>query len=64
MIVDLCKPLNPGESLTVRIIMNVDEARTLNATLQNLGVQFSVTGSELIAGLNKALIRNDGMEKP
>jgi hypothetical protein len=27
MIIDLCKPLNRGESLTVRIIMTVDEAR-------------------------------------
>lgn len=29
MIGDLCKPLNPGESRTVRLVMTVDEAREL-----------------------------------
>lgn len=29
MIADLCKPLNQGESRTIRIIMSVDEVRQI-----------------------------------
>ncbi len=38
MIGDLCKPLNPGESDTVRIVMQVGEAELLLRALRKLAV--------------------------
>lgn len=35
MIGELCEPLNPGELNTVRLVMNVEEARRLATRLAN-----------------------------
>jgi hypothetical protein len=55
MIVDLCRPLNAGEALTVRIIMTVDEARDSLATLRGIGTD----EHDLLRGLRCALSRNE-----
>lgn len=64
MIVDLCKPLNNGEMRTVRVIMNVEEAREVLAVLQVVGA----SKHDLLEGIRAALSRNDrgfeGKEEP
>jgi len=64
MIVDLCKPLNAGESRTVRVIMTVDEARETLAVLTVVGA----SRHNLLEGIRDALTRNDhgfeGKEAP
>lgn len=58
MIIDLCKPLNEGESLTVRITMSVHEARDALATLRAIGAIGS-GGHDLLRGIQDALSRDD-----
>lgn len=56
MICDLCKPLNLGESDTVRIIFSVEEAAALKRELIN-GLTGPATRA-LIAGLADAAGRH------
>ena len=55
MIVDLCKPLNEGETPTVRIIMTVDEAREALAVIRVIGAR----KHDLLCGIQNAIARND-----
>jgi len=61
MIVDLCKPINKGESRTIRIVMTVGEAREALACL-TVDLPPGVTGERehsLLEAIRAALRRND-----
>lgn len=51
MIGDLCRPINDGESRTVRIVMLVDEARALHQALR------LVSHDDVLSDLFRVLVR-------
>jgi hypothetical protein len=60
MIGDLCKPLNPGETNTVRIIMQIGEAQRLLAELNRIAAGPEV--AELKRILEHAVEREEALE--
>ena len=60
MTIDLCKPLNEGESLTVRVIMTVDEARETLAKLRDT----EPSEHSLLGGIRRAVARYDERYTP
>lgn len=51
MICDLTKPINPGESKTITLVMNVSEARELSTALYEVMLQANPGGNAFATGL-------------
>lgn len=59
MIVDLCKPINDGESPVVRIVMTIDEAKRLVSEARWLAAEHAVGHDALSHAIDRALARED-----
>ena len=64
MIGDLCKPMNPGESRTVRLTLVVGEAERLNTQIQKLcaGGPMGEAVADLLSILEREVARDKALK--